>query len=1126
MRRIGLSVVLSLLVAVITVVGPAPIPPAAAAELPPVFSLKWGTLGNGDGQFSGPTGVAVDATGNVYVLDRSNNRVQKFTSTGTYLTQWGTNGAGNGQFNSPTGVAVDGSSNVYVADRSNHRIQKFTSTGTYLTQWGTNGTGNGQFSYPFGVAVDASGNVYVADTSNARVQKFTSTGTYLTQWGGLSGTGILVDPSGNVYVADGINHRIQKFTSTGTYLTQWGTNGSGNGQFNWPYGMAADGSGNVYVADAYNHRIQKFTSTGAYLTKWGTGGTGNGQFNQPIGVAVDTTGNIYVADTGNNRIQKFVPAAPAVTIAKSADETAVTAGAVVHYHVTVTNTGNTPLTGVTVTDTRAPACAGALADIAVGANRVVNCSYTTTLSDIGTYANTATVDTVETDPPVTSNTVNVTVNAAAQSEPPPVFIRTWGTAGSGNGQFSAPVGVAVDATGNVYVADYYLNRVQKFSATGAYVGQWGSFGVGNGQFNVPQGVAVDAAGNVYVADQFNNRIQKFTSSGAYLTQWGTAGTGNGQFTNPVGVAVDTTGNVYVADYNNHRIQKFTSTGTYVTKWGTNGTGNGQFQNPLSLAVDSSGNVYVADFYNDRIQKFTSTGTYLGKWGSLGTANGQFSHPAGVAVDATGNVYVTDYYNHRIQKFTATGTFLTKWGTSGTGDGQFNQPAAVAVGSSGNVYVADTNNHRIQQFAPSAIRGTVTESGTAAVLAGTWVVALRAADYQLVEGAVADSAGRYVLPVAPGGYRVEFIDPAFSHLIEWWDNHPYDQLATSDTITTTAGTATTADAALTNPTGAVTGTITETGTGTPVAGAVVAVMRYDDGHPYAGTTTDTAGHYRITGLEPDNYFIVSAMPAGTHAPGFYDAATTIDDADTVTVTAGATTTADIPLPPVTGRPPTATLTGTLTDDIDHQNEPDVLVGALRAADFAFVSATLTDTTGRYTLTVPDGDYQLDFFDLDHGHEWEWYHDQPHPTTGAELTTVHATAGATTTTDEGLIPLHGTAAGTITDTTTGLPLPDIWVAALNTTDGRPATTAVTDTAGHYTLPPTDIGDYYLVYIDPTGRHHLEFHDNTPNIDTATPITITGSHTTTANAALTPTPPPEPPPPDAGPQPGPSASSISDR
>ena len=134
---------------------------------------------------------------------------------------------------------MDGSGNVYVADYGNHRIQKFTSGGTYMTQWGTLGTGNGQFQ-SLGVAVDGSGNVYVADSYNNRIQKFTSSGTYLTQWGTsrqreravLRPYGVAVDGSGNVYVADTGNNRIQKFTSGGTYLTQWGTHGSGHGQFN------------------------------------------------------------------------------------------------------------------------------------------------------------------------------------------------------------------------------------------------------------------------------------------------------------------------------------------------------------------------------------------------------------------------------------------------------------------------------------------------------------------------------------------------------------------------------------------------------------------------------------------------------------------------------------------------------------------------------------------------------------------------------------------------------------------------------------------------------------------------------------------------------------------------------
>ncbi len=231
-----------------------------------VFERKWGSQGAGNGQFYNPRGVAVDASGIVYVADLSNYRIQNFNSSGTYITQWGSFGSGDGKFYTLHGAAVDASGNVYVADTKNYRIQKFNSSGTYITQWGSYGSGDGKFSDPYGVAVDSSGNVYVADTKN---------------------------------------DRIQKLNSSGSYMTQWGSWGSGEGQFNNPWGVAVDSLGNVYVADTLNHRVQKFNSSGTYITQWGSWGTGDGQFRSPSGVAVDSSGNVYVADTTNNRIQKF-----------------------------------------------------------------------------------------------------------------------------------------------------------------------------------------------------------------------------------------------------------------------------------------------------------------------------------------------------------------------------------------------------------------------------------------------------------------------------------------------------------------------------------------------------------------------------------------------------------------------------------------------------------------------------------------------------------------------------------------------------------------------------------------------------------------------------------------------------
>jgi hypothetical protein len=245
-----------------------------------------------------------------------------FAATGTtsssssaplYLSQFGSTGSGNGQLNSPQGVATDSSGNVYVIDEGNNRVEKFSSTGAYITQWGTYGNGNGQFEYAYAIATNSSGNVYVADAGNYRIQEFSSTGAYITQWGTYgNGNGqfydaeaLAVNASGNVYVVDPSLNTVQEFTGTGTYITQWGSSGSGNGQFSNPYGVAVGNNGNVYVVDQNHNRIEEFSSSGTYITQWGSSGSGNGQFQFPWAVTTDMNNNIYVVDINNNRVEKF-----------------------------------------------------------------------------------------------------------------------------------------------------------------------------------------------------------------------------------------------------------------------------------------------------------------------------------------------------------------------------------------------------------------------------------------------------------------------------------------------------------------------------------------------------------------------------------------------------------------------------------------------------------------------------------------------------------------------------------------------------------------------------------------------------------------------------------------------------
>ncbi len=294
------------------------------------YSNQWGNYGTGNSQFAAPGYVAVNSSGEVYIFDSSNNRVQKFDSNGQYILQWGTQGTGNGQFQAPGfligdlkgGIAVDSTGNVYVVDTGNNRVQKFNSQGGYVTQWGTLGTGNGQFSGPGGIAVDSTGNVYVVDRFNNRIQKFTSSGSYVSQFStGSSAQGqfsnptgvdndVVIGVSGNIYVTTLSGYGVKKFTSSGQYVSQIGSQGyTGDGKFMDPLGIDIDAHGNIYVVDGYQERVQKFDQNGNYLAQWGTNGTGNGQFRSPVGIAISSLGNLYVSDISNNRIQKFSPCA-------------------------------------------------------------------------------------------------------------------------------------------------------------------------------------------------------------------------------------------------------------------------------------------------------------------------------------------------------------------------------------------------------------------------------------------------------------------------------------------------------------------------------------------------------------------------------------------------------------------------------------------------------------------------------------------------------------------------------------------------------------------------------------------------------------------------------------------------
>jgi len=648
-----------------------------------------------------PGGTAVDAAGNLYVAALTSHAVCKITPGGVISHVAGTGTAGfsgdggaatSAQLNYPNHIVLDGNGNLYIADSSNQRIRKVTPAGTISTFAGGGFGGDGSaataasLNFPSGLAFDGSGNLYIADTTSHRIRKVTA--------------------------ADG---KINTIAGTGTAGYSGDGAAAASAQLNSPYGIALDGAGNVYVADRLNHRIRKITAVdGKIATIAGNGVqgySGDGgpataaQLFVPHAVAVDAGGNnIYIADWQNHRLRKITTADGKIA--------------------TIAGNG-----GANYSGDNGPAAAAQL-------------EYPTALS-LDATGNLFVSD---------YNNFRVRKIAAADASITSVAGNgTPGWSGDGGAATSAQLGtylhIAVDATGNLYIADNENHRIRKVATDGtistfAGNGTQGFSGDGgaatSAQLNSPGGIAFDGAGNLYIAEQLGQRVRKVATDGTISTF---AGNGVSDFSGdggpaaaarlsfPMGVAADSAGNVYIADTSNSRIRKVGSDGKINTIVGNGTQGyagdngaalNAQLSGPSAIKLDRTGNLYIADTSNHRVRKVTADGNiatiagtgaqgYSGDGGAATDA--QLLLPSGLAFNPLGELNIADWYANSVRKIAANGVIDRIAGSGGgnRGFGGDNGPAIdallsspydIAFDAAGNLYIADGANRRIRKVASS------------------------------------------------------------------------------------------------------------------------------------------------------------------------------------------------------------------------------------------------------------------------------------------------------------------------------------------------------------------------------------------------------------------------------------------
>ena len=551
-------------------------------------------------------------------------------------------------------------------------------------------------------------------------------------------------------------------------------------QLNGPSGIALDSTSNMFIAESGNHRVRKIDAEGVVSTLAGTGQFGYGgdggpageaQFSAPGNVAADESGSVYVVDGGNHRVRVVRPASRfSVELGQSGESIELLA----LRDGTVAEEGKRLENGHLVADSSGqtyaliPGFGGGVIAIRVQQTQSVHLigGATLTLAQFADGSWRVAGRRVQNGyRHVSAEQESILELADGTWRLARFIIRTVAgttdvTEGSPaiSADFLIPSGLAVDAAGNVYVADSWVRRVRKIDSSGlintvAGTGEWGYRGDGGPAIEArfyassPRDVAVDANGNLFVSDTNRYRVRKIDTEGIISTvagtgEWGFSGDGGpatrARIGNPFGVTVDSSGNLFFADASTNRVRKVDTAGIISSVAGTGERGfsgdggpatEAQLYFPIALAVAPSGDLYLADRSNQRVRRIDTSGVIStiagtgerGFGGDGGVATeAQLSNPTGIAIDTSGNVYVADSSNNRVRKIAPSGIITTIAGTGergSEGDGgpgtsaKIDGPSALAVDAAGNLYLAEhSQSRRIRKVAVGGVISTIAGKG--------------------------------------------------------------------------------------------------------------------------------------------------------------------------------------------------------------------------------------------------------------------------------------------------------------------------------------------------------------------------------------------------------------------------------